>query len=99
MYSGKVKIQEEYAQKEKDLEIQERVSQSAATGASRVKKMKARDDLLEQLKKTCTEKLGIFSSSPQYAVLLKQLIIQGLIKIEEACSTRSSAAVPAMNVL
>lgn len=47
VHNGKLKIQEEYAQKEKDLEIQQRVSRSAAIGVSRVKKMKARDDLLE----------------------------------------------------
>lgn len=47
VHNGKLKIQEEYAQKEKDLEIQQRVSRSAAIGNARVKKMKSRDDLLE----------------------------------------------------
>ena len=83
VHSGKLKIQEEYAQKEKDLEIQQRVNRSAAIGESRVKKMKARDDLLEKLKKNCSEKLIAFSSSPQYPTMIKQLIVQGLIKIEE----------------
>lgn len=50
VHNGKLKIQEEYAQKEKDLEIQQRVSRSAAIGSARVKKMKSRDDLLEVLK-------------------------------------------------
>jgi len=45
--------------------------------------MKARDDLLEKLKKNCSDKLTSFSASPQYPTLLKQLIVQGLIKIEE----------------
>jgi V-type H+-transporting ATPase subunit E len=47
VHNGKLKIQEEYAQKEKDLEIQQRVSRSAAIGNARVKKMKSRDELLE----------------------------------------------------
>ena len=67
VHNGKLKIQEEFAQKEKDLEIQQRVyvvqarvrlrihsiiilagrSRSTAIGNSRVKKMKARDELLE----------------------------------------------------
>jgi len=81
--AGKQRVQEEYAQKAKDLEIQQRVSRANAVANSRVKKMKARDDLLEQLKTECTAKLANFTSTQQYANLLKQLIIQGLIKIEE----------------
>lgn len=68
VHNGKLKVQEEYAQKEKDLEIEQRVcatyphdlenlvkhllfhsSRSASVGAARVKKMKARDELLEVL--------------------------------------------------
>lgn len=83
VHNGKLKIQEEYAQKEKDLEIQQRVSRSAAIGSARVKKMKARDDLLETLKQECATKLAAVSQGKNYGALLKQLIIQGLIKIEE----------------
>lgn len=84
VHHGKIKIQEEYAQKEKDLEIQQRVSRSNAIGESRVKKMKARDDLLQKLKKEALERLEGFTTTPQYSSMIKKLIIQGLIKIEEA---------------
>lgn len=47
VHNGKIKIQEEYTQKEKDLEIQQRVQRSSAVGAARVKKMKARHELLD----------------------------------------------------
>lgn len=83
VHHGKIKIQEEYAQKEKDLEIQQRVSRSNAIGESRVKKMKARDDLLQKLKKEALERLEGYTTTPQYSTMLKNLIIQGLIKIEE----------------
>mmetsp|Transcript_22242 Transcript_22242/g.22943 ORF Transcript_22242/g.22943 Transcript_22242/m.22943 type:complete len:221 (+) Transcript_22242:93-755(+) len=83
VHNGKIKIQEEYAQKEKDLEIQQRVQRSSAIGAARVKKMKARHELLDQLKRECAVKLSLIAQTPQYTNLLKQLIIQGLIKIEE----------------
>lgn len=83
VHQGKIKIQEEYAQKEKDLEIQRRVSRSNAVGESRVKKMKARDDMLERLKSEAAERLAGFATTPQYPTFLKKLIIQGLIKIEE----------------
>jgi V-type H+-transporting ATPase subunit E len=47
VHNGKIKIQEEYTQKEKDLEIQQRVQRSSAVGAARVKKMKSRHELLD----------------------------------------------------
>lgn len=83
VHNGKLKIQEEYAQREKDLEIQQRVARSSAVGTARVKKMKSRDELLEQLKADCLGKLGSVSSAPSYPRLLQSLIVQGLIKIEE----------------
>ena len=64
VHNGKIAIQEEFAQKEKDLEIQQRVQRSSAIGNARVK-------------------LSTIATTPQYPDLLKKLIIQGLIKIEE----------------
>jgi V-type H+-transporting ATPase subunit E len=84
VHNGKLKIQEEFAQKEKDLEIQQRVSRSAAVGNARVKKMKSRDELLETLKRECAVKLASISQANQYPALIKSLIVQGLIKIEES---------------
>ena len=84
VHNGKLKIQEEYEQKEKDLEIQQRVARSAAVGSSRVRKMKSRDELLETLKHDCAQKLTSVSRGSNYVQLLKQLIVQGLIKIEES---------------
>lgn len=48
-----------------------------------MKKMKARDDLLEEMKKMSLEKLATACKGPQYANLVKNLIVEGLIKIEE----------------
>jgi len=84
VHNGKLKVQEEYAQKEKDLEIEQRVSRSASVGAARVKKMKARDELLEALKKESVEKLATFCKGPEYPTFVRKLIVQGLIKIEES---------------
>lgn len=52
-------------------------------GNSRVKKMKARDELLEQLKRECVQQLATISQGAKYEKLLKDLIVQGLIKIQE----------------
>ncbi len=46
--------------------------------------MKARDDLLEQLKKEALEKLSKYCQGPEYPTYLRKLIVQGLIKIEES---------------
>lgn len=78
-----MKVQEEYAQKEKDLEVQHRVTRSAAVGEARVTKMKSRDSLLEILKQETLQKLTQFCKSPEYSTFMRKLIVQGLIKIEE----------------
>jgi vacuolar-type H+-ATPase subunit E/Vma4 len=39
--------------------------------------------MLQQLKTECLGKLAAITKSPQYPNLLKQLVIQGLIKIQE----------------
>jgi len=83
VHSGKLKVQEEYAQKIKDLEIEQKVLRSSSIGAAKIKIMKARDELLEQLKTETIEELALFSSTPKYEDFLRRLIVQGLIKIEE----------------
>jgi len=80
---GKARVREEYEQKMKDLEVEQRVNRSKAVGDARVAKMNARDALLEQLKKESLEKLAAFCKGPDYPNFLKKLIVQGLIKIEE----------------
>lgn len=59
-------------------------ARSAAVGSSRVRKMKSRDELLETLKAECADKLSAAARSKNYADLMKKLIVQGLIKIEES---------------
>ena len=80
---GNRKVDEEYVKKEKDLEKEQRVQQSNAISSARVKKMESRDVLLDGLKGSVTEKLKAFVKSPQYPTLLRQLIVQGLLKMQE----------------
>ncbi len=79
-----MQLQEEYTQKGKDLEVAHRVARSAAVSDTRVSKMKARDELLDELKKGSLQKLAKFCKGSGYESFVKQLIIEGLIKIEEA---------------
>ena len=84
VHNGKLVLQEEYTQKAKDLEIANRVARSSAVSESRVSKMQARDGLLSDLRKGALEKLAKFCKSDGYETFVKQLIIEGLIKIEES---------------
>ncbi|CAM9735961.1 unnamed protein product [Ascophyllum nodosum] len=83
VHAAKLKIQEEYTQKEKDREIQERIQKSTMIGNSRVKKMTSRDSLLQELLGGATEDITQVSKGSQYPTLLKALIVQSMIKIEE----------------
>jgi V-type H+-transporting ATPase subunit E len=83
VHTAKLKIQEEYLQKEKDRAVQDRISRSGMIGSSRVRKMTARDGLLQQLLAQTTEAIGKVSGGKEYGALLQGLLRQGLIKIEE----------------
>jgi V-type H+-transporting ATPase subunit E len=83
VHEAKLSIQEEFAKKEKDREVQERIARSAEIGECKVKKMKMRDDLLNQLIAEAGEKCAMVARGTNYPQLLQKLIVQGLIKIEE----------------
>ena len=82
---GKSKVREEYAKKEKDLQVQQRIAQSAEIGRQTKRRMVARDDLLNKLYAQAKDRLAQLSTSDvnKYKEVLKDLVLQGLIKIEE----------------
>eukprot|EP00934_Nitzschia_sp_Nitz4_P000714 Nitzschia sp. Nitz4//scaffold29_size155292//117777//118752//NITZ4_002680-RA/size155292-augustus-gene-0.232-mRNA-1//-1//CDS//3329546514//714//frame0 len=83
VHEAKLNIQDEFAKKEKDREIQERIARSAEIGECRVKKMKVRDELLHNLLSEAGTKCAVVARGQNYPQLLQKLIVQGLIKIEE----------------
>jgi V-type H+-transporting ATPase subunit E len=83
VHEAKLNIQDEFAKKEKDREIQERIARSAEIGECNVKKMKIRDEFLRQLLDEAAAKLGVVARGQNYPQLVQKLIVQGLIKIEE----------------
>jgi len=83
VHEAKLSIQDEFAKKEKDHEIQERIARSAEIGSCRVKKMKLRDDLLNTLVSEAGAKCAVVARGQNYPQLLQKLIVQCLIKIEE----------------
>ncbi|KAL7554858.1 hypothetical protein ACHAWF_018572 [Thalassiosira exigua] len=83
VHEAKLAVQDEYAKKEKDREVQARIARSAEIGACRQKKMALRDDLLTSLMKEASSKCKVVADGSNYPALLQKLIVQGLIKIEE----------------
>jgi len=83
VHEAKLAIQEEFAKKEKDREVQERISRSAEIGECNVKKMKIRDELLQSLLSDSGAKCAMVARGQNYPQLVQKLIVQGLIKIEE----------------
>jgi V-type H+-transporting ATPase subunit E len=83
VHNAKLAVQDEFAKKEKDREIQERINRSAEIGECRVKKMKIRDELLHTLLAEAGAKCAVVARGQNYSQLLQKLIVQGLIKIEE----------------
>mmetsp|Transcript_6128 Transcript_6128/g.15158 ORF Transcript_6128/g.15158 Transcript_6128/m.15158 type:complete len:223 (+) Transcript_6128:180-848(+) len=83
VHEAKLSIQDVFAKKEKDHEIQERIARSAEIGACRVKKMEIRDGLLKTLLSEAGAKCAVVARGANYPQLLQKLIVQCLIKIEE----------------
>jgi V-type H+-transporting ATPase subunit E len=83
VHEAKLNIQDDFTKKEKDREIQERITRSTEIGECRVKKMKVRDELLNTLLSEAGSKCAVVTRGQNYPQLLQKLIVQGLIKIEE----------------
>ncbi|KAG6974132.1 hypothetical protein JG688_00003223 [Phytophthora aleatoria] len=84
VHNAKIKIQEEYTRKEKEREINKRIARSAEIGASRRQKMIARDELLKTLIVEGQAQLKNYTTADEKnKALLRDLIVQGLIKLFE----------------
>jgi len=84
VHNGKINVQNDYSQKDKDLDIMRRVSRSTAISDARMSKMKSRDTLLHELQASSLVKLAAFCKGSGYGGLVHKLIVQGLIMIEES---------------
>jgi len=83
VHEAKLAVQDEFAKKEKEKEVQERIARSTEIGECRVKKMKNRDELLQQLLSEAGAKCAMVARGSNYASLLQKLVVQSLIKIED----------------
>ncbi|XP_057520953.1 V-type proton ATPase subunit E-like [Amaranthus tricolor] len=80
----KKKIRQEYERKEKQVEIRRKIEYSMQLNASRIKVLQAQDDLVNAMKEEASKKLlDISGHHHHYKHLLKDLIVQSLLRLKE----------------
>jgi len=85
VHNAKLKMQQDFKQMEKDIETQKRIVKAKAEGSNRVKLMNERELLIQSVKdEAIVALLPATSDKKKYQEVLKQLIIQGLVKINES---------------
>jgi len=81
---GRVQIAREYEKKEKQIEVQKKISYSNELNQSRLTALKHRDDGIQKLKHEAHKKLGnVSKDANSYKKLVEGLITQGLLKLQE----------------
>ena len=80
----RVKINEFYDKKEKQIELQRKIQHSNLANQSRLSILKARDDYVQTLKEDAKKQLGNLSEDQgKYRTILSNLIAQGLFLLME----------------
>lgn len=80
----KRKIRQEYERKEKQVEVRRKIEYSMQLNASRIKVLQAQDDLVNSMKDAAAkELLDVAGHHHTYGHLLKDLIVQGLVRLKE----------------
>jgi len=83
LQAEKVKIIKEYERKEKQVEIQKKIAYSNEINQARLRTLKAREDTVHRIINEAFRQLNSISKSPEYPNLLKSLIVQAAIKLNE----------------
>jgi len=80
----RVKIMEFYEKKEKQIELQRKIQHSNLQNQSRIAILKAREDLIQQLKEDAIKQLSSISNDEvKYQELLTNLIAQAMFQLVE----------------
>lgn len=84
VHTAKLKLQQEFKQREKDIETEKRIAKAKAEAEHRVRLMNEREKLLQDVRDSALLALSQVShDKTKYSNLLKELIVQGLIKMNE----------------
>jgi len=87
LQAERVKILKDYEKKNKQVEVQKKIAYSNELNQARLKSLKSREDAVTRVIGEAYRRLTSISSSPNYEILLTQLIVQALIKLEEPASS------------
>ncbi|GMI95408.1 vacuolar ATP synthase subunit E1, embryo defective 2448 [Hibiscus trionum] len=80
----KKKIRQEYEKKEKQVEIRKKIEYSMQLNASRIKVLQAQDDVVNEMKGSASKDLlNVSHDHHVYERLLKDLIVQSLVRLKE----------------
>lgn len=80
----KQKIKKEFERKRKQVEVKNKITFSNKLNQARLRKLKAREDVVLALRDEAKERLvQVSQPGPAYQALLKLLIVQGLVKLSE----------------
>ncbi|KAK8672465.1 hypothetical protein V6N13_110833 [Hibiscus sabdariffa] len=80
----KKKIRQEYEKKEKQVEIRKKIEYSMQLNASRIKVLQAQDDMVNEMKGSASKDLlNVSHDHHVYKRLLKDLIVQSLVRLKE----------------
>jgi len=80
----KLKIMKEYERKEKQIEVKKKIAFSNELNLARLRLLKAREEGVQLLLAEAHQLLSEVSKDPvKYKALLLQIIVQGLLKLEE----------------
>ena len=82
---GEKKLKREFESKLDDQRIKQKIEVSQLTNQTRLDKMKHRNECMENLRSSAMERLvnDYGAANPQYIETLKNLIVQGMIKLLE----------------
>ncbi|GMY30473.1 V-type proton ATPase subunit E-like [Fagus crenata] len=80
----KKKIRQEYERKEKQVDVRKKIEYSMQLNASRIKVLQAQDDVVNAMKEAAAkELLNVSRDHHVYKKLLKDLIVQSLLRLKE----------------
>uniref|UniRef100_A0A0G4FEW6 V-type proton ATPase subunit E n=1 Tax=Chromera velia CCMP2878 TaxID=1169474 RepID=A0A0G4FEW6_9ALVE len=80
----KEKIRNEFQKKAKQVEVQRSIQRSTAVNRARLRKIEARNRVVEQVVKQASGELAkVTSDSGRYKSLMQSLLVQGLLKLLE----------------
>eukprot|EP01083_Nonionella_stella_P039665 107870_1 len=79
----KARIRKEFEDKATELATRRKIEYSVKINEMRMKTVSTRDESVNKVRQDTLDKLHEVSQSPQYATLLKGLIVQGLIRLRE----------------